>query len=281
MAALLVMAVMATAARGQTAIEPPLVVDGAAEDGQVVIEPAAQTVVDGRVVWLVRNGGEDALSFDLAVHEVVATDDGVDVGAPHADLALAVDRLRLGAGEVARVPLHVDEGVRGAFALVAQTVDAEPATTVSGVALRAADVEVRPSVTAADASDGTLTVRLDAEGPSLVDVALRSSAWPGVARSETVVEGVLVPPGGRDLEVALGGVLAGRVRLEVAVAPVAGGTDGAGTDGAGTERVAARAAATVWWWPPLVVVGLVVVLLVLVGAGVAMRWRLRSGARQP
>lgn len=253
------------AAADEVPPEPPLVDDGEVDDGQVRLVPTTQTVADSRVEWLLSNGGESPLTFRLAVHEVVATDDGIDLGEPREDLPLATDRLRLAPGEVARVPLDVpaDAG-GGAFALVARTIDAAPEATVSGLALRSSDVGVVPTVVEPDARAGTFTVRLDADGTSLVDVALRASAWPGTFRTEHVIEDVLVPAGGRDLEVALDGMLAGRVHLDVVVAAAPGGSG-----------PTTRASTAVWWWPPATawLVGLVLVASALVVAG----WIRRRG----
>lgn len=241
--------------------EPPLVVEGAATDGQVHLTPATQTVDGGRVVWVLANGGEGTLTFDLAMHEVDTTTTDVAIGA-RTDLRLGRQTLTLAPGEVARVPLVLDdEDEPRALALVARTVDAEPETTVAGVALVGGGGTVDSQVVEADAGAGTFTVRLDAQGPTLVDLALRATAWPGLLRTQQVVDGVLVPAGGRDLEVELDGPLVGRVTLDVAV----------------SGDPPARTSTAVWWWPTstLVVVA-VVLLLVTVAAVVWVRRRERG-----
>lgn len=242
--------------------EPPLVVDGHELDGQVRLSPATQAADGDRVHWVLANGGEGTLTFELAVHDVEATTAGVDIGEP-AGLALGADEVTLAPGELARIPLALPaETEPGALALVATTVDAEPATTLSGVVLVGGGGEVTPRLVGADAGAGTLTIQFDADGPALVDVALRATAWPGVVRTDELVEGLYVPAGGRDLEVSLGGVVAGRVTVDVAVSGEAG----------------ASATETVWWWPPELLVALVVVLLVGIATVVYLRRTRRSRA---
>lgn len=242
---------------------PPLVVEGDVPEGRVELSPATQaTSGGGHVAWVLANGGADTLTFGLEVHEVDATVDGAEIGAP-AGLPLGVDTVTLAPGELARIPLVLPDVTEPrALALVASSQDADPPTTLSGVVLVGGGGPVAPRVVAADAGAGTFTVRLDADGPTLVDVALRATAWPGVVHADELVEGLYVPAGGRELDVALDGAVAGRVTIEVAV-------------GGGTGT---RVTSTVWWWPPLVVgVGLLVVLAV-VGA-VAVLWRRRHRAR--
>ena len=242
--------------------EPPLVVDGHELDGQVRLSPTTQVAEDGRATWVLANGGDGTLTFELAVHEVEATTAGVEVGEA-AGVALGAGEVVLAPGEVARIPLAVPaDTAPGALALVATTVEAEPPTTLSGVVLVGGGGEVTPTVTGADAGDGVLTVRLDADGPALVDVALRATAWPGLVRTTEEVEGLYVPAGGRDLEVSLDGVVAGRVTVDVAVS---------GDPGARTSEA-------VWWWPPVVVVALLLGLLLTVAAVVL--WRRRRRARE-
>lgn len=239
--------------------EPVLVVDGEATDDQVALAPATQAVSGDRVTWLLTNGGSGSLTFELAVHDVTTRDGDVEIGDPRADLPLALDMLHLGPGEVGRIPLRLpDPSPPGTIALIARTVDADPETTVSGVALLGADGEVVPRVTASDAGAGTFTVRLDSDAPALVDVAVRTSVWPGVLAAEDLVEGVLVPAGGRDLDIALQGTVAGRVHIDVAIS------------GATPER----ASGDVWWWPAEVVVALLAVLLLL-ALLVSWAWRRR------
>ena len=260
----LVLCVAALAALGMVGTaaavpQAPLVVDGHPLDGQVRLSPATQVAEDGQADWLLANGGEGTLTFALTVHEVEATAAGVEVGDP-AGVALGADEVTLAPGEVARIPLSLPaEAEPGALALVATTVDAEPPTTLSGVVLVGGGGEVVPTVVGADAGSGTLTVRLDADGPALVDVALRATAWPGLVHTSEVVEGLYVPAGGRDLDMSLDGAVAGRVTVEVAVGGDPGGRD-------------ARA---VWWWPPVVLVPLLVVLVAGVAAG-ALWWRRRG-----
>lgn len=228
--------------------EPVLVVTGGAADGQVALSPATQVVTQPRVAWLLTNGGADDLVFQLGVHDVVTSDGNVEVGAERPDLALALEQVQLGSGEAARIPLHLpDATTPGTIALVARTVEADPETTVSGVALLGADGEVAPAIASADAGAGTFTVRLDADTPTIVDVAVRSSVWPGTMQADDLVEDVLVPAGGRDLDIDLDGAVAGRLHIDVAV-----------SDGG-------RASAAVWWWPAEVVLA-ALALVALVAA---------------
>lgn len=262
MAALLVLVVLTArpvAAQDASPVpEPALVVEGGATDGQVRLSPATQAVPGPRVTWLLANGGTGSLTFDLAIHDVAADDGDVQVGEPRPDLRLASDTLHLAPGEVGRIPLRVPASASpGAVALVARSVDAEPETTVSGLALVGSDGDVAPRVVASDASAGTFTVRLDSDAPALVDVAVQASAWPGVLHVEDVVEGVLVPAGGRDLDVALDGWVAGRIHVDVAV----GG------------ETPARASGDVWWWPAEVLLAVLAVLLLV--AAVVTLWRHR------
>lgn len=240
--------------------QPPLVERSGADDGQVRLTPATQAAVAGHATWTLANGGADRLTFDLAVHEVEARDDGVAIGAP-ASVPLASDVLTLAPGEAARIPVEVpDPGTPRALALVARTVDTEPPTTVSGVLLVGGGGPVTPSVVATDVGAGTLTVRLAATGPALVDVALRATAWPGVARAEQVVEGVLVPAGGRDLVVALGGGLVGSIAVDVVVG------------GAAPTRASTR----VWWWPTWLLAVVATALVVATAATILVVRRRRS-----
>jgi hypothetical protein len=237
--------------------EPPLVVDAGATDGRLRVDPPTQVVAEDRATWVLTNGGAGPLALELAVHEVDATDRGVEVG-DRLPVPLDADRLALEAGEAARVVVPLGEVTAPrALALVARTVDADPPTTVSGVALLGGGT-VTPRVVGTDAAAGTLRLSLAADGPTLVDVAVRATAWPGAPRTEQVVEGVLVPADGRDLEVALAGPVAGRVTVEVAVAGP-------------TPR---RTRTAVWWWPrPVVATIAGVLLLVALLAALAVRRR--------
>lgn len=241
--------------------EPPLVVPGGDASGDVRVEPSTQQVMGDRVAWQVHNGGAGTLSFELAIHEVEASAEGATVGDRIEALDLATDRLTLAAGELARVPLHLPDDSPRALALVATTVDAEPETTVSGLALVGGGGAVTPDIVATDAAAGTFTLRLDAVGPTLVDVAVRATAWPGRPTTTHRIDGVLVPAGGRDVPVRLTGPVAGRVELEVAVA-------------AGDE--VGRASRAVWWWPRSAVV-VVAVALLLVTVGLLALVRRRRG----
>lgn len=263
LAAVAVVASMLAATAPAIAVpRPPLVTDGHPLDGQVQLSPATQATRDDHVTWVLANGGEGTLTFDLAVHEVDATTAGVEIGAL-ADLALGVDRLTLAPGEAARVPLSLPgSGAPRALALVASTTGAEPPTTLSGVVLVDGGGPVAPRVAEVDADDGTFTVRLAADGPTLVDVALRATAWPGWVHTDELVESLYVPAGGRDLEVSLTGAVAGRVTIEVAI-------------GGGTRT---RVTETVWWWPPRLVGGVVLGLVLLVGALAA--WSVRRRRRR-
>lgn len=258
LAAVLGMALALLAATTSTAEvpEPPLVVDSDADDGQVRLAPATQTVTEDRVAWVLTNGGTDTLTFRLTVHAVETVGGGVEIGDP-LDLPLALDTLTLGPSDAARIPLHLRADAPDAVALVAETIDAEPVTRVAGLALVGGGDRVQAQVGDTDVSRGVFTVRLDADGPALVDVAVRATAWPGVASADEVVEGVFVPAGGRDLDVALDGPLLGRLTVDVVVV------------GAGT----ARTAATVWWWPPVTVAIVIAVLLALAVVVVLLRRR--------
>lgn len=239
--------------------EPPLVVDAGATDGQVRLDPPAQAVEGESVSWLLTNGGRSALTFALTVHalEQDAAGDvqvGEEVDAP----GLERTRVRLDAGEAVRIPLRVEADPPRALALVATSVDADPETAVSGIVLLGGGGPVVPTVTSTDPADGTFVVRLESQGPTLVDVALRAVAWPGSPGSTTTVEGVYVPAGGRDLEVEVDGLLAGRVTIDVAVG-----------DGDGE-----RTRTTAWWWPPWTLLVLAGLVALVVAAGA---WRRRRG----
>lgn len=231
-------------------VEPPLVVDAGATDGQVRLEPPAQSSDGGTVTWVLTNGGEAALTFSLAIHALGDDGGAVSIGEEVEPSGLSRSRVRLGPGEAARIPLRVEADPPRALALVATSVDADPETTVSGIVLVGGGGPVVPTVTSTDPASGSFVVRLESPGPTLVDVALRAMAWPGAPRSTATVEGVYVPAGGRDLEVEVDGVLAGRVTLDVVV----GDSDGE------------RTRTAVWWWPPwtLLVLALLAVLVVAV-----------------
>ena len=239
--------------------EPPLVVDVDDRDGQVHLSPATQTVPDGHATWVLTNGGEDRLTFDLAVHAVDTTPEGVEIG-DRLDIPLGLDSLALGPSEAARIPLQVGDQAPAALALVATTEGAEPATTVAALALVGDGDSVAPDVGDADASRGVFSVRLDADDPALVDVALRASAWFGAVQASQVVEGVYVPAGGRDLEVSVDGPLLGRVTVDVVVA--------------GAETT--RASSTVWWWPARLLLAVLGLVLLAAVAVVVLRRRRRG-----
>lgn len=242
------------------AAEPPLVVDGDDTPGAVRIAPETQQVTGPRVTWQLHNGGQETLTFDLALHAVEAAEEGATIGEPLADPTLAVDRLTLASGEHARIPVHLPDGAPRVLALVATTVDASPETTVSGLALLGADGTVTPEIVDADATAGTFTLRLAASGPALVDVAVRATAWPGRPTTTHRLDGVLVPTGGRDVVVRLDGPVAGRVTLDAAVT--------AGDDVGRTSR-------SVWWWPRCLLV-LVAIAMVVVAASVLLVRRRRG-----
>lgn len=226
--------------------EPVLVVPGAASDGQLTVRPATQLADDrGRLTWTVANGGTGALTLTLALHEVSSRAGRVEVGQRHGRLALRDHRVVLAPGEVARVRVPVPDGLGPqTVALVAQADDG--GARVTGLALIGGGGTVRPEVTETDARAGTVTVRLHAPGPALVDVAVRAVVWPGLVHDEQVVTDVLVPVGGRDVPMAVGGPVAGRVTIEVTVSG----------DGARTTR-------TVWWWPRWVPISVAAVLVVV------------------
>lgn len=255
----------ATAQAPSTVPEPVLVVEAGATDGQVSLMPATQSVSHQRLTWVLRNGGEEALAFDLAIHDVVATGGAVEVGAERVDLPLAQATVRLAGGEAARIPLLLPDATSpDAIALVARSVDADPETTVSGIALLGgAGGNVTARLARTDVGTGTFTVRLDSDFPTLVDVAVRASAWPGLMSTEDVIEGVFVPAGGRDLDVSLDGAMAGRLQLDVAVS--------------GDTPV--RASADVWWWPAEVVVALLAIVLLIVVAITGLRRRRQGDVR--
>lgn len=261
--AVLLLATTTAASAEQVVPEPPLVVDGGVEDGRVTLEPATQAVGGGRVEWLLSNGGDAALRFAVAIHDVITSGDGdVEVAGPRSDLDLGLDEIRLGPGEVARIPLWLPAEVTATtLALVARTIDAEPQTQVSGLVLVSGDGEVTPEVVTSDASAGVFTVRLASDGPAIVDLAVRASAWPGLARTDEVLEDVLVPAGGRDLDVALSGPVVGRLTVEVVAVGLA----------------EARTSATLWWWPRPFLIGIAAVL-VLVALALVLRVRRRHGA---
>lgn len=221
------------AATAATTPDPPLVVPGDDGGGDVRVEPSTQQVTGDRVVWHVRNGGSGTLTFDLAVHAVEAAPEGATIGAPADDLALATPRLTLAAREVARIPLHLPDTSPRAIALVVTTLDTEPEVTVSGMALVGSGDPVTAEIVSADAAAGTFTIRLDAAGPALVDMAVRATAWPGRPTADRKIDGVLVPAGGREVDIRLSGPLAGRVTLDVAVS---------------SAGDVARASQDVWWW---------------------------------
>lgn len=267
----LVAAVLVTAVLGPVAAagaraaasappEPVLVVPGGETDGQLAVRPPTQ-VSDhrGRLTWTVTNGGAATVTITLAIHEVVSRAGQVEVGERHGDLALRDDRVVLAPGEVARVRVPVpDEVGPETVALVAQTADGD--ARVTGLALIGSGGTVRATVADADAHAGTVTIRLRAPGPALVDVAVRAVVWPGLVRDEQVVTDVLVPVGGRDVPVTVGGPVAGCVTIEVAVSG----------DGA-------RATRTVWWWPRWVPAGIATVLVAVTALGVVAARRRRLG----
>lgn len=244
--------------------EPVLVVPGGERDGQIRLSPQTQSTTAERVTWQLANGGDEALTFAVAVHDVDTDGGDLAIEDVRDDLDLGVDQVLLAPGDVARLALTVPETLdTTAVALVARTVDAEPATELAGVLLRSDGAEVTPSVAGADVAAGTFTVHLDAAAPALVDLAVRTTAWPGVIEAEQVVEGVLVPAGGRDLDVSMAGAVIGHVTVDVVVR------------GTGDP---VRASDTVWWWPRTLVAVAAGGLLLLAGVGAVGR-RLRH--RQP
>lgn len=236
------------------ATEPVLVVPGGERDGQIALDPPVQVAGDGAVTWLLRNGGVDELTFDLAIHDVEVRGDRVDLGSARHDVAPPADQVVLGPGEVARLRLHLSDA--SLLALVARTVDATPDTEVSALALVGEPAEVTPSVVDASGTGEAVTIRLDADRAAIVDVAVRVSSWPGIGASTEQLRDVVVPAGGRDLAVALGGPSLGRLTVEVAV----------------SSPGAPNASAAIWWWPRSV---LAVIAALLILAAAAATWARR------
>lgn len=259
---------------GAEPAEPVLVIPGASTDGQVHVRPATQAPDDrGLLTWTLDNGGGEPVELALAIHETIARDGEVAVGRPHDRLRVTSRPVRLAPGEVARVRVPVpDDLAPHTVALVASGMEAD--VEVVGLALvgagdGAADgtgdgagedggAAVRPRVRGGP-GERTITVRLEADAPALVDVAVRATAWPGLARDEQVLDGVLVPAGGRDVPVAVSGPVAGRVVVDVAV----------------SGQPAGRTSAALWWWPRELLVSLAIALLVVAGGAVLLVGRRR------
>jgi hypothetical protein len=257
-AALVSVLLMLAVAGPAVATEPVLVVPGGERDGQVALDPPVQVADDGIITWLLRNGGDDELTFALAIHDVEVRGDGVDLGAERDDVAPPADEVVLGPGEVARLRLHVSGA--SLLALVARTVDATPDTEVSALALAGEPVIVTPSVVDASGSGDAVTVRLDADRAAIVDVAVRVSSWPGIGSSTEQLRDVVVPAGGRDLAVGLGGPSLGRLTVEVAV----------------SSPGSPVASAAIWWWPRNLLAVIAAALIAIAAVG-TWAWRRRAG----
>lgn len=240
--------------------EPILVVPGADTDGRIRVRPASQVAEPGgALAWLLANGGSTSTDLEVGLHEVVARDGRVTVGDEHEELTLLDDTVTLAPGEIARVRLPVPrDATSGTVALVAtdSTTDVE----VTALAVVGSSARVQPHVRRDGASE-TLTVRLDASAPALVDVAVRATAWPGLVGDEHVFTDVLVPAGGRDVPLALPAPLVGRLTVDVAVS--------------GAEPT--RTSVSVWWWPRELVAGIAVLLVVVTAA---LAWRVRRHLRR-
>lgn len=240
------------------ATEPVLVVPGGQHDGQVALDPPVQVANDGIVTWLLRNGGSDELTFALAIHDVEVRGDRVDLGAARDDVAPPADEVVLGPGEMARLRLHVSDA--SLLALVARTVDATPDTEVSALALVGEPATVTPSVVDASVTGDAVTVRLDADRAAIVDIAVRVSSWPGIGSSTQQLRDVVVPAGGRDLAVGLGGPSLGRLTVEVAV----------------SSPGSPVASAAIWWWPRNMLAIIAAILIAIAAVGTWARRR-RNG----
>lgn len=266
----LVLALVGTAVGTATAAwaqdgDPILVVPGGAVDGMIAMDPPMQVVQPGTALrWTIRNGGADVV-LELTIVDITVDATGaVTPGARRLDLAPPSSSLTLREGEVGRVSVEVPADTPdGVIALVARTEDTDPEVEVAGIVaigeLPAADV----SIARVDPADGVVVVDLSTAATTVVDVAVRVRAWPGVDAGTDTVRAVIVPAPGRQLRIDVTGSMIGRVDVDVVASPV---------DDAETVR---RATASKWWFPRLLTGAVALVVLVLAAVAV-LRTQRRS-----
>ena len=198
---------MATLARAQDG-DPILVVPGGAVDGVIAVDPPLQRVDAGASIrWTLRNGGADA-ALELTIVDITVDATGaVTPGPRRLDLA-PPSSLTLREGEVGRVSVDVPaETPDGVVALVARTEGTNPEVEVAGIVTIGALPAAEVAIAQVDPGDGAVVIDIGAEATTVVDVAVRVRAWPGVDAGVDTVRNVIVPAPGRQVRVDVSGSL--------------------------------------------------------------------------
>lgn len=205
---------MATLARAQDG-DPILVVPGGAVDGVIAVDPPLQRVDAGASIrWTLRNGGADA-ALELTIVDITVDATGaVTPGPRRLDLA-PPSSLTLREGEVGRVSVDVPaETPDGVVALVARTEGTNPEVEVAGIVTIGALPAAEVAIAQVDPGDGAVVIDIGAEATTVVDVAVRVRAWPGVdagvdPRPRTDPDGDVDDGGGLGADVDDDGPVAG------------------------------------------------------------------------
>ncbi len=247
--------------------DPILVVPGGAVDDVIAVDPPMQRVDAGAGVrWTLRNGGAD-VTLELTIVDITVDATGaVTPGARRLDLAPPSSSLTLREGEVGRVSIDVPADTPdGVVALVARTEGTTPEVEVAGIVAIGTLPPAEVTIAQVDPGDGVVVVNLEADAITVVDVAVRVRAWPGVDAGTDTIRNVIVPAPGRQLRVDVSGSLIGRIDVDVAVAAVDDPT------------AVQRATASRWWFPRAATGATALVLLVAAVAAVVRSRRRDSG----
>lgn len=268
-------AVSGTSLAATAAVAPPPIVVEEVEPTQqglvawppvVAVSPGA----DGRVEveHQVVNGTDQELTVALSVQGIAP---GADEPSPSAalpmDVTIAGDRVTLAPNEAAEVTsVAIDATGPFAYALVADVLAAAPPVSISSiVVVDPADAEV--SVRVPELTPEAVEIRIGAaDGPLLVDAAVRVRTWYGRTLADTSAS---------DLLVWEEDPLRLRFRLEAVLVPGPYTVDvvARAGDGEPVERTVTR-----WLWPTAAVVAVGGALVILTGSALAIVWfRARGG----
>lgn len=170
------------------------------DDGTLRLTPTVQVVDDSEAAWVLANGSDRALTFALSLHEIVVGRDGqAAAGATLSDPA-PVGEVVLGPREQARIAIPVADPTA-----LRVTTDGAGRLEAFAVAPQSGDVAVTIDL---DTAQGRAAVAVSAEAPTVANLAVGVTGWPGRdLGTATAGPFVVVPPGVKvvvDLDGAVG-----------------------------------------------------------------------------
>lgn len=211
----------------------PIVVGRAdVSDGSLRLEPAVQAPQETTAVWTLTNGGEQTITFDLSLHELVVGEDGRAAAGPASNLEPPAGEVTLAAGEQAWI--EVDLRDASAVAMQATADDTRP---LVAFAVAAAATEVAAAVDF-DARTGDVTIVLSSDRPTIANTTVTATSWPSRDLGTTTVGPVVVVPPGVTITASVTGAL-GPTRVGVGVTAFGGSSTTTRTSGFVVTRFAA------------------------------------------